>query len=57
MKHLSILLLTLISFAVAIPSTVKAQEPLDTEAIDAYIENHMADNQIPGLASLCARIN
>ena len=51
MKHLSILLLTLISFAVAIPSTVKAQqEPLDTEAIDAYIENHMAENQIPGLA-------
>jgi CubicO group peptidase (beta-lactamase class C family) len=50
MKHLSILLLTLISFAVTIPSTVKAQEPLDTEAIDAYIENHMADNQIPGLA-------
>jgi len=50
MKKLSILLLTLILFTVAITSTVKAQEPLDTEAIDAYIENLMAENQIPGLA-------
>jgi len=28
----------------------KTQEALDMAAIDAYIENHMAENQIPGLA-------
>lgn len=28
----------------------KTQSTLDTAAIDAYIENHMAENQIPGLA-------
>jgi CubicO group peptidase (beta-lactamase class C family) len=50
MKKLSILLLTLNLFAAAIPLTVKAQELLDTEAIDTYIENFVAENQIPGLA-------
>jgi len=50
MKQLSILLLTLILLVAAISSPVEAQEPLDTESIDAYIENYMAENQIPGLA-------
>jgi len=50
MKQISVLLLTLILLVAAISSPVKAQEPLDTEAIDAYIENLMAENQIPGLA-------
>ncbi len=50
MKQISVLLLSLILLVAAICSPVKAQEPLDTDAIDAYIENLMAENQIPGLA-------
>lgn len=50
MKQLSILLLTLFLLVASISSPVKAQEPLGTDTIDAYIENFMAENQIPGLA-------
>jgi CubicO group peptidase (beta-lactamase class C family) len=50
MKRLSILLLVGALLVVSMPTVGLAQETLDIVAIDAYIENLMAENQIPGLA-------
>jgi len=47
---LSILLLVGALLVVSMPTIGLAQETLDIAAIDAYIENLMAENQIPGLA-------
>jgi CubicO group peptidase (beta-lactamase class C family) len=35
---------------ISIPSVGRAQQAPDIDAIDAYIENHIAEHQIPGLA-------
>jgi CubicO group peptidase (beta-lactamase class C family) len=41
----------LLVLAFSTPVAINAQDnTLDAAAIDAYIENHMAENQIPGLA-------
>jgi len=50
MKRLSISLLVVVLLVISIPAVGKAQQGPDIAAIDAYIENHMAENQIPGLA-------
>jgi CubicO group peptidase (beta-lactamase class C family) len=36
--------------AFSTPANAKAKDTIDEESIDAYIEHHMAENQIPGLA-------
>lgn len=45
-----VLLVGLLVLAFSASAGAKTIDTLDTEAIDAYIENHMAENQIPGLA-------
>lgn len=50
MKRLSILPFVVVLLVISISPVGQAQQPLDIAAIDAYIENHMAEHQIPGLA-------
>jgi len=50
MKRLSSLLFLAVLLVTSISPVGQAQQPLDIAAIDAYIENHMAEHQIPGLA-------
>jgi len=50
MKRLTIPLFVVVLLVISIPAVGQAQEALDIAAIDAYIENLMAENQIPGLA-------
>lgn len=50
MKQLSILLFVVVLLVISIPPVGQAQQAPDIPAIDAYIENHMAEHQIPGLA-------
>jgi len=45
-----VLLVGVLAFAFSTPAGAKTQHTLDTAAIDAYIENQMAEHQIPGLA-------
>ena len=49
MKRSSILSLVVILIISVFP-VGQAQQPLDTASIDAYITNHITENQIPGLA-------
>ncbi len=50
MKRLSVPLFVVFLLVISIPTVGRAQQPLDSDAIDAYIENHIAEHQIPGLA-------
>ncbi len=50
MKRLSSLLFLVVLLVISISTVGQAQQPLDSAAIDAYIENHIAEHQIPGLA-------
>jgi len=50
MKQLSILLFVVVLLVISIPPVGQAQQAPDIPAIDAYIENHMAEHKIPGLA-------
>ncbi len=50
MKRLSSLLFVVVLLVISISPVGQAQQPLDIAAIDAYIENHIAKHQIPGLA-------
>jgi len=46
-----VLVVGVLALAFSIPANAKTtQDPLDTTAIDAYIESHIAEHQIPGLA-------
>jgi len=45
-----VLFVGVLALAFSTPANAKIQDTLDIAAIDAYIENHMAENQIPGLA-------
>jgi len=50
MKHLAIPFFIAVLLAIFTPMVGQTQQAPDIDAIDAYIENHMADHQIPGLA-------
>jgi CubicO group peptidase (beta-lactamase class C family) len=52
MKWPSILSLVVVLLFISVLPVCQAQQPVDIAAIDAYIINHMEENQIPGLA-LC----
>ncbi len=50
MKQLSILLCIVVLLTIYTPLSAQTHKPLDIEAIDTYIKNHMAEHKIPGLA-------
>jgi CubicO group peptidase (beta-lactamase class C family) len=45
-----VLIISVLVLTFSTPAVAKTQNTLDTAAIDAYIENHIAEHQIPGLA-------
>jgi CubicO group peptidase (beta-lactamase class C family) len=45
-----VLIICVLVIAYSTPTSAKTQDTLDVASIDAYIESHMAENQIPGLA-------
>ena len=45
-----VLIICVLVMALSTPTSAKTQHTLDKTAIDAYIEDHMAEHQIPGLA-------
>ena len=42
------LIICVLVIAYSTPTSAKTQDTLDVASIDAYIENHMAEIQIPG---------
>jgi len=45
-----VILVGVLNITFSATAGAKTQNTLDTAAIDTYIENHMAEHQIPGLA-------
>ena len=46
----NVLLIGVLTITFSASAAAKTQNTLDTAAIDAYVENHMAEHQIPRLA-------
>jgi CubicO group peptidase (beta-lactamase class C family) len=45
-----VLIICVLVIAYSTPTGAKTQDTLDVASVDAYIESHMAEHQIPGLA-------
>jgi CubicO group peptidase (beta-lactamase class C family) len=45
-----VLIICVLVIAYSTPTNAKTQDTLDVASVDAYIESHMAEHQIPGLA-------
>ena len=43
-----LILVGVLTLTFSVSAGAKTQSTLDTAAIDAYIKNHIAENQIPG---------